>query len=46
GRRRYRVRKHTVEPVFGIIKDALGFRRFTLRGLANVTAEWQLLIGT
>ncbi|MBM3273319.1 IS1182 family transposase, partial [Candidatus Kaiserbacteria bacterium] len=42
GRRRYRVRKHTVEPVFGIIKDALGFRRFTLRGLANVTAEWQL----
>ena len=43
GRKRYAVRKHTVEPVFGIIKDALGFRRFTLRGLANVSGEWCLM---
>lgn len=43
GRRRYAVRKHTVEPVFGIIKDILGFRRFTLRGLAKVSGEWHLM---
>ncbi|NKC34664.1 transposase, partial [Falsiroseomonas selenitidurans] len=39
---RYARRKQTVEPVFGIIKAALGFTRFQLRGLANVTAEWTL----
>ncbi|MBZ0269710.1 transposase [bacterium] len=39
----YRFRKHTVEPVFGQIKEARGFRRFLLRGLANVKAEWALL---
>src|SRR5690242_18430026 len=43
GRKRYAVRNHTVEPVFGIIKDVLGFRRFTLRGLSNVCGEWQLV---
>lgn len=43
GRKRYAVRKHTVEPVFGIIKDVLGFRRFTLRGLSNVCGEWHLV---
>ena len=33
----------TVEPVFGIIKEALGFRRFHLRGLAKVNLEWTLV---
>jgi transposase len=41
-RSRYRLRKHTVEPVFGRIKEALGLRRFLQRGLANVAAEWSL----
>ena len=40
---RYARRKQTVEPVFGIIKAAMGFTRFHLRGLANVTAEWTLI---
>jgi IS5 family transposase len=39
----YRLRKQTVEPVFGQIKEARGFRRFLLRGLANVRGEWALL---
>jgi transposase len=42
-RSRYRLRKQTVEPVFGQIKGARGFRQFHLRGLTKVTAEWQLL---
>ena len=33
---------HTVEPVFGIIKAALGFRGFSLRGKENVSGEWTL----
>jgi hypothetical protein len=40
---RYAQRKQTVEPVFGIIKAALGFTRFYLRGLAKVTSEWTLI---
>lgn len=40
---RYARRKQTVEPVFGIIKSALGFTRFHLRGLAKVTTEWNLI---
>lgn len=44
GRRsRYRLRKQVVEPVFGHIKHARGFRQFLLRGLQNVRAEWALL---
>ena len=43
GREKYRLRKQTVEPVFGIIKNVLGFRRFSLRGLAKVEGEWKLL---
>jgi len=43
GRRRYRQRQQTVEPVFGIIKQALGFRRFSLRGLEKVRLEWTLV---
>ena len=41
-----RLRKRLVEPVFGIIKAQQGVRRFLLRGFANVTAEWTLLITT
>jgi transposase len=43
GRKAYGKRKETVEPVFGQIKDARGFRSFLLRGLDNVKAEWQLI---
>lgn len=42
GRATYALRKQTVEPVFGIIKSVLGFRQFSLRGLAKVTGEWSL----
>ena len=38
----HRLRKRFVEPVFGIIKEQQGARRFLLRGLANVAAEWTL----
>jgi transposase len=43
GRALYAQRKSIVEPVFGIIKNVLNFRRFSLRGLENVTAEWSLV---
>ena len=43
GRERYAKRKHIVEPVFGQMKQARGFRQFLLRGLNNVKAEWSLL---
>lgn len=39
----YRLRKQLVEPGFGILKDVHGARRFLLRGLTNVRAEWTLL---
>ncbi len=39
----YRLRKSTVEPVFGIIKEVLGFRQFSLRGLVNAAGEWNLV---
>jgi hypothetical protein len=39
GKEIYRLRKCTVEPVIGIIKEVLGFRQFYLRGLANATEE-------
>ena len=42
-RQLYAQRKHLVEPVFGIIKEQQGARRFLLRGIDNVTAEWGLL---
>jgi transposase len=42
-RSRYRLRKQTVEPVFGQIKAARGFRQFHLRGLAKVADEWRLI---
>ena len=40
---KYKHRKSTVEPVFGIIKSILGFTRFHLRGLAKVKTEWALV---
>lgn len=43
GRRLYARRKAIVEPVFGLIKRARGFRQFLLRGLAKVHAEWTLI---
>lgn len=43
GKMLYKLRKQTVEPVFGIIKEVLGFRRFSLRGLAKVSLEWTLV---
>ena len=36
----YRLRKCTVEPVIGIIKEILGFRQFSLRSLAAAAGEW------
>jgi len=43
GRAHYGRRKVIVEPVFGQIKEAGGFRRFSLRGLGSATGEWQLV---
>lgn len=43
GKKRYALRKHTPEPVFGIIKSVLGFRQFLLRGLDRVRGEWKLV---
>ena len=42
-RSRYRLRKQTVEPVFGQMKGARGFRQFLLRGLEKVSDEWRLI---
>lgn len=43
GKEIYRLRKCTVEPVIGIIKEIMGFRQFSLRGLAAVAGEWTLV---
>ena len=43
GRAIYRLRKCTVEPVIGMIKEVLGFRQFSLRGLRAATGEWCLV---
>ena len=43
GRALYALRKQTIEPVFGIIKAALGFARFSLRGLGKARTEWTLV---
>jgi transposase len=43
GQRIYGLRKSTVEPVIGIIKETLGFRQFSLRGLLAVAGEWCLV---
>jgi transposase len=46
GKARYALRKSTVEPVFGQIKEARGIRRFRLRGLFKVTSEWKFICAT
>lgn len=43
GQALYKLRKQTVEPVFGIIKEVMGFRRFLLRGRRKVSLEWTLV---
>jgi transposase len=42
-RKKYKLRKQTVEPVFGTIKKWMGFTQFHLRGLEKVDGEWKLL---
>jgi len=39
----YGLRKCTIEPVIGIIKEILGFRQFSLRGLLKAAGEWNLV---
>lgn len=46
GQALYKRRKAIVEPVFGQIKECRRFRRFSLRGLPNVSAEWKLVCAT
>ena len=43
GRKLYALRKQTPEPVFGIIKSVMGYRQALLRGLDNVSGEWNLV---
>ena len=43
GKEKYKLRKQTVEPVFGIIKEILGFRHFHLRGLDKARLEWDIV---
>ncbi len=43
GRAIYRLRKSTIEPVIGNIKEVLGFRQFSLRGVAAASGEWGLV---
>lgn len=43
GKAIYKLRKSTVEPVFGIIKEVMGFRQFSLRGLLAAAGEWNLV---
>jgi transposase len=43
GKELYAQRKQTIEPVFGIIKSAMGFRQFSLRGKAKARLEWTLV---
>ncbi len=42
-RKAYKQRKQTVEPVFGIIKEAMGFRRFSMRGKHRAENEWAIV---
>ena len=43
GRHIYSMRLGIVEPVFGHINDAIGIKRFSLRGKKKVTGQWQLI---
>ena len=42
GKALYALRKQTPEPVFGIVKEVLGFRQFLLRGLESARGEWSM----
>ncbi len=39
----YAKRKGMIEPIFGQLKQVLGFRQFSLRGLAGMRGEWRLM---
>ena len=43
GKGLYKMRKQTVEPVFGIIKQVMGWRQMSMRGLAKAQGEWSLV---
>lgn len=43
GKALYKLRKQTVEPVFGVIKEVMGFRRFSMRGKEKAGTEWRLV---
>lgn len=43
GKALYRLRKQTVEPVFGIIKHVMGWRQMSMRGLDKAQGEWSLV---
>src|SRR3954462_8561682 len=43
GREMYAQRKGMIEPIFGQLKQVLGFRQFSLRGLASMRGEWRLM---
>lgn len=43
GRKEYALRKSSVEPAIGQIKEAMGFRRFSFRGISKVRAEWDIV---
>jgi len=43
GRAMYAKRKAMIEPIFGQLKQVLGFRQFSLRGLASMRGEWRLM---
>ena len=43
GKAIYKLRSQTVETVFGIIKEAIGFRSFRLRGMQKMQGEWELV---
>ena len=45
GRELYAKRKGMIEPIFGQLKQVLGFRQFSLRGLASMRGEWRLMAG-
>ena len=38
----YKLRAQTIETVFGIIKEVIGFRSFRLRGFEKMAVEWEL----
>src|SRR3954469_16184027 len=43
GREKYAKRKGMIEPIFGQLKQGLGFRQFSMRGMASMRGEWRLM---